>query len=207
MRTGSVAAGMLGLFTFPVMLTFLEPLVFREPLRRWSIVHGLVVLAGIALVVPELSLANAETAGLAWGLLSAVLYAARNLMNRRFVHSDGSLPVMFWQVLVAAVVLSPAWLWPVEANLPADLLWLVVLGVVCTAGAHTLFIASFRHFRVATASIILTLELLYAVLLAIPIFGEWPRWQTWLGGAIMLTTIAHESYRHRSVAPKAADAT
>ena len=198
-RTGSVAVGMLGLFTFPVMLTFLEPLVFREPLKRWSVVHGLVVLAGLALVVPELSLSNAETAGLAWGMLSAALYAVRNLMNRRFVHAHGSMRVMFWQVLVAGVVLSPALLVPSGANWPIDLLWLLVLGVLCTAMAHTMFIASFRHFRVATASIILTLEPLYAAALAIPIFGEWPSWQTCVGGAIILAAIAHESYRHGRV--------
>ena len=206
-RTGSVAVGMLGLFTFPVMLTFLEPLIYRERLRGWSVVHGVVVLGGLALVVPEFSLDHEETVGLAWGLCSAVLYAVRNLINRKLVHAHGAMPVMFWQVLVAAAVLSPA-VWLEPAPPPAmDYLWLLLLGVVCTAGAHTMFVASFRYFPVATASIILTLEPVYATVLAIPVFDEWPRWQTWAGGAIILAAIAHETWRYGEAGAKAADTT
>ncbi|MCC5828544.1 MAG: EamA family transporter [Phycisphaeraceae bacterium] len=195
-RTGSVATGMLGLFTFPVMLTFLEPIFYRERIRGWSILHGVLVLGGIAMVIPEWSLSNTETAGMAWGLLSAVLYACRDLMTRRLIMAHGSIRVMFGQVLVSGVMLAPAWFWSSGVQWPIDWVWLLVLGAICTAIGHTMFIASFRHFRVATASIILTLEPVYAVLLAIPVFGELPRWQTWVGGVIILVAIAHESYRH-----------
>ena len=206
-RVGSVAVGMLGLFTFPVMLTFLEPLVFRERLRGWSILHGLVVLAGLALVVPAFDVAHEETVGLLWGLASAVLYAVRNLVNRRLVHAHGSMPVMFWQVLVAAVVLSPAVLLEPAPPPAIDYLWLAILGVVCTAGGHTMFVASFRFFPVAMASIILTLEPVYATVLAVPIFDEWPRWQTLAGGAIILSAIAHETWQHARARPPAPDTT
>lgn len=195
-RTGSIATGMIGLFTFPVMLTILEPIWYAERISRWSIFHGVVVLAGIVLVVPEFSLSNADTAGMAWGLVSAVLYAVRDLMTRRLIRSHGSMRVMLGQVITAGLVLAPVWFFPTGAQWPIDWVWLFILGAVCTAAGHTMFIASFRYFRVATASIILTLEPVYAVLLAMPIFGEFPPWQTWLGGSIILLAIAHESYRH-----------
>ena len=28
-----------------------------------------------------------------------------------------------------------------------------------------------------------------------PVFGEWPRWETWIGGAVILASVGHESYR------------
>jgi drug/metabolite transporter (DMT)-like permease len=204
-RVGPIAPGLLGLFTFPIMLTFLEPLVFREPIRRSSVINGLATLGGIALVVPSWDIGNDATAGLLWGLASAVLYSVRNLVNRRLIGSHSASRLMFGQLAAGAVLLSPAWLFDAGAAMPLDLVWLVLLGVVCTAVAHSMFVASFGSFRVATASIILTLEPIYAILLAIPVFGEWPPTRTWLGGLVLLAAVAHESYRsgRRSNVPAA----
>ena len=63
---------------------------------------------------------------------------------------------------------------------------LVVLGVVCTALAHTLFIRSLRVLSAHTASIVATLEPVYGIALAFLLLGEMPSARTLAGGALIV---------------------
>jgi drug/metabolite transporter (DMT)-like permease len=55
-----------------------------------------------------------------------------------------------------------------------ELALLVVLGVVCTALAHTLFVASLATVSAHTASVVAALEPVYGIALATALLGEWP---------------------------------
>lgn len=57
-QLSTVALGLLSFSTFPVFVTFLEPLFFRQKLRLENVIIALVVFAGIAVVVPEFKLEN-----------------------------------------------------------------------------------------------------------------------------------------------------
>jgi drug/metabolite transporter (DMT)-like permease len=70
-----------------------------------------------------------------------------------------------------------------------DLALLVVLGVVCTAVSHTLFIQGMRYIRAQTASIISSLEPVYGTVLALVLLGEVPALRTLAGGAVILTAV------------------
>lgn len=106
MQYSSVSVGMIALFTFPVITVLIEP--FFEGIRLvWQdILSALVVFIGIFLIVPEVSLENDVTLGILVGILSAVLYAFRNLCHRKyFSHYSGSL-AMAYQTLVIFFCLS-----------------------------------------------------------------------------------------------------
>ncbi len=45
-QVSTVAIGLLAFSTFPLFVTFLEPLIFKEPLRRYDVVTSLVVVTG-----------------------------------------------------------------------------------------------------------------------------------------------------------------
>jgi drug/metabolite transporter (DMT)-like permease len=70
-----------------------------------------------------------------------------------------------------------------------DLALLVILGVVCTAIAHTLFIQGMRQIRAQTASIISSLEPVYGIVLAFVLLGEVPTSRTLAGGAVILAAV------------------
>ena len=62
-QISSVAVGLVTFSTFPLFVTFMEPLVFKEPLDRRDIATAIVVFAGICLVIPEPDLSNQTTLG------------------------------------------------------------------------------------------------------------------------------------------------
>ena len=83
-QVSSVAIGTITFSTFPLFATFLEPLVYREKLRAFDVATALVMVGGVLVTIPEFSIQNQMTAGIAWGMLSSLSYAVLSLMNRRF---------------------------------------------------------------------------------------------------------------------------
>jgi drug/metabolite transporter (DMT)-like permease len=75
---------------------------------------------------------------------------------------------------------------------------LAVLGVVCTALAHYLFIRSLAFVRAQLASILLALESVYSIVLAIVLLGEVPGIRVVFGGAAILSAVVVATLgRHR----------
>ena len=69
---------------------------------------------------------------------------------------------------------------------PRELVLLIVLGVFCTALAHTLFIHSMRVLSAHTASVVVALEPVYGIALAFVLLGENPGWRTMIGAALIV---------------------
>jgi len=71
---------------------------------------------------------------------------------------------------------------------------LLILGVLCTAVAHTLFIESLAVLRTQTASVISALEPVYGIVLAALLLGEVPNLRTLLGGGLVIGTTVWASW-------------
>ena len=68
----------------------------------------------------------------------------------------------------------------------SDLGLLVILGVIFTAGAHSLFIQALTSIKVHTASVISSLEPIYGIFFAFFLFQETPTFSMLLGGILIL---------------------
>ena len=71
-------------------------------------------------------------------------------------------------------------------NILPDAQSIIVLGVFCTAAAHSLFIKGMRYVKAQTASITHFLEPVYGIILAFFFLREIPSLRTILGGGIVL---------------------
>lgn len=197
-RISTVAMGVLGFATFPLFVTFLEPLVFRERLRLADVLGSLVIVAGLVLVTPDFSLSSGMTRGLLWGVASGFAYALVSLFTRAGVKDCPVLAVTFYQQIFAALVLIPAIL-PWQGNLPPrDLFLLALLGIVFTALSQGLLVASLRHLSARTISIMLGMEPVYGILLAWFILHEAPSPRTLAGGLLICGMVFLTSIRHAS---------
>ena len=188
-QVASVAIGLLGYATFPLFVLVLEQLLLR---RRWTprkIMTALLVIVGLVTIVPEFSLANHTVQGLAWGCVSGFAFALLAVLNRRYVATRKATDIAFWQNLCAALCLLPfAWTspWALGDIGGREIGLLIVLGLVCTALAHTLFIASLRRVSAHTASVVAALEPVYGIVLALVLQGEVPGARTVVGGALIV---------------------
>lgn len=185
-RSSSVAIGTITFSAFPLFLTFLEPLVFHEPLRLRSVATALVMLLGVGITVPAFSLENQITIGILWGLVSALSYAVMSLSNRYLSCRYAARTICLYEQGMAAVVLLPAVCLSQGSWTPRDFVGIAVLGLVCTALAHSLYVAAQRHVKAQTAGIISGMETVYGILFALLFLGEIPAPRELVGGAVIL---------------------
>jgi drug/metabolite transporter (DMT)-like permease len=188
-RTSSVAIALLSYSSFPVFVTLVEPIIFREPRRRVDAVTAILVLVGLAVLTPNFDPNDAATVGVAWGVLSGISFAAVILMNRYFAADLPPVTIAAGQNLFAALAmltLLPLYYEPLAIR---DWLLLVLLGVVFTALAHFLFIQSLVNIRVQLASIVSAMESIYGGLFAWMLLGEQPSLRTLCGGALILVAV------------------
>ncbi len=189
-QVSSVAVGLLTFSCFPIVTTFLEPLFFNTKLSRADVTSAALVSLGLYLVVPEFSFENDTTQGVVWGLSSGISFSLLQIGNKKMVLKSSALGVSLGQSFYASLALVPFTdLGFLGEASPRDLFLLVILGVVFTALAHTLFICGLRHIRAQQASVISALEPVYGILLAALVLGSYPDQRTLLGGAIILSTV------------------
>lgn len=185
-QTCGVALALITFSTFPIFVAFLEPLFFREKLRMADVVLAVVALAGIVVLTPSFELRDQATQGVLWGIASGLTFALLSLLNRKYVRQHSSITIALYQDGFAALALLPFVVrdWPTFTI--RDVLLLAVLGVLCTAVAHSLFIASLHRVRARTASMITCLEPVYGAALAALILGDIPTVRTVVGGSVVL---------------------
>ena len=196
-QVSSVAVGLLAYSSFPVFTAFLEPLLARERWDPASLVFALLCVLGIGLIVPGFDLSNAVVRGVLWGLAAGLSFAFLSVLNRRLASRHASVAVAFYQDLFAVLFLLPA---VIRSGLPfsgRDWALVAVLGVFCTAAAHTLFIEGMKGVGARTASVLSSLEPVYGILLALVFLKEYPSLRTVSGGVIVLAAAAAATVRAR----------
>jgi drug/metabolite transporter (DMT)-like permease len=197
-QISTVAVGLLTFSSFPVFVTFLEPYFFKERMRLFDVLTAFLVFGGLILVVPSFDFADHITRGAFWGTLSGLTFAFLSLLNRRYVRVYSPSTVAFCQNAFAALLLSPFFLKELPSFETGQILLLALLGVLCTALAHALFIRSLRNLRAQLASITAALEPVYGVMFAVLLLGEIPRARTVLGGCIIVGTTVLASLKPKS---------
>ncbi|TVQ05758.1 MAG: DMT family transporter [Leptolyngbya sp. DLM2.Bin27] len=193
-QLATVAIGLLTFSSFPVFVTLLEPLLFKTPWRWRDGAIALLVVVGVALVIPDYRLGSATTLGAFWGLLSGLSFALLQLLNRGYRQRYSAMAIAFYQNLFAWVSLLAIAPLASLALSPREIGLLLILGILCTAVAHTLFIESLAVLRTQTASVISALEPVYGIGLAVLLLGEVPNLRTLLGGALIVGTTVWASW-------------
>ena len=194
-QVSTVAIGLLSFSSYPLFTTFLEPLFFREQLRRRNVLAVLLVICGLALMATSNNddsnaiISGSVVQGVLWGLVSGLGFAVLTLLNRGHVRNHSPLLLTCWQNGIAALVILP-WSWSESWDLSGkDWGLLFILGVVCTVGGHTLLINGLRHVRAQVVSLLLAgMEPVFAILFALFLLGETPSGQTLLGGVLIIGT-------------------
>jgi len=196
-KISTVAIGLLTFSTFPVFVTLLEPLLFRERLRLFDIGTSLLVLAGLAIVLPKWDFHHQLTQGAFFGTLSGLTFAVLLLLNRKYVQVHAPLVIALFQNGFAALFVFP---WAVQqlSGLTVNgILLLIILGIFCTALPQVLAIMSLKNLKAQLASLVICLEPIYGVVYAIVFLAEYPEYKTLLGGSIVIGTSGVAMLRKR----------
>ena len=205
MQISTVAVGMLALFSFPMLTVLIEPLFSRVRLHRGDIIAavilflGLLIMAGSKLLEPQSNLLQ----GIAWGVFSAVLFVLRNLSQKYHFAHISSDRLMLHQLIAIFIMLLP--FLDVEASLSMDYkswIAMLVLGVLTTAVAHTIVVASYKKLPAKTVAMLSCLQPPIGAVLAWWLLGEVLSLNIIIGGGLILSVALYESVQQAQRASK-----
>jgi drug/metabolite transporter (DMT)-like permease len=196
MRSASVAIGMLTLYTYPMMVIFIEPLFTKKKIAKVDIAMGLIAFMGLIIIVCD-HLAtpnNPILIGAVCGVVSALAFALRNIYQKYRCPSIPSDTLILHQVLIIALMFIGF----IDINAVAALtaehwFYLVLLGALTTALAHTLLVKSYKHFAAKTVAMISCSQPVFGSLFAWWVLNEAISLNTVIGGSIILAVAVYES--------------
>ena len=194
-QVSSVAIGTITFSTFPLFLTFLEPIICHEKLSVRSIVSAIILVVGVVITIPEFSMENQVTIGIVWGMLSSLTYAIITLANRYFSGKYQGRIISLYEQGTAAIVLLPTLFFVKTTWRTQDILGVALIGCICTAFAYSLYISAQKKVKAQTAGLISGMETVYGILYAFILLSEIPTLREIIGGAVILSVGLYSSLK------------
>lgn len=192
-QVSNIAVGLLSFSSFTLFTSLLEPLMLKIKHSPKEVLLSIISMIGIYIIVPEFNLDNNITIGVLWGLLSGLTFALLSILNKKFVSDYSSREVALNQDFFAALFLLP-FFWFEEFTLSNETLaYLLLLGLVFTALAHSLFIEGMKTVKANIASLIACLEPVYGILFAFLMMNEIPSSNEMIGGVIIILVSVYAS--------------
>ena len=197
LKLSNVALGMLSLYTFPVITSLLEPVFMKTKFNPIHLVLGIIVLVGLYILTPEFNLESSMMQGVLFGLFSALCYAIRILILKQHVENYRGSMLMFYQTFVISIVLLPVMFFMDLSGFQSQYPFLLLLALLTTAIGHSLMVHSLKFFSASAATIISSVQPIFGIILAFFFLGEIPHINTYIGGALILSTVVIESIRSK----------
>lgn len=204
-KASTVSLALVCFSTTAMFTALIEPAVFRRPVRGYEVVFGALVVLGLYFIV---RVETGHALGAAYAVLAAALASLFTVLNARFVRRIDPRTISFYELaggicgLSIYLGASGGFHTGHFALAPADVLYLLILGLVCTAFAFVSAVNIMRVLSPFTVSLTVNLEPVYGILLALLIFGEEERMtpQFYAGAALILTTVFANAWIKRRAA-------
>jgi drug/metabolite transporter (DMT)-like permease len=187
-KLSSVAVAVLMVYTAPIVIALIAPLLLPETRSRVALVALLPAAAGLGLVaLGGEGGRHVRPLALAAGLAAAVSYAFLIVFTKQLAMRAPVLAVNFWVSSSAAVAIAPLLFLaervvPTKTELPA----LAALGVIFTALSGYLYVSLLRRVTAQAVGILSYIEPVSAALLAWALLNEQLTRQLILGGALVI---------------------
>jgi drug/metabolite transporter (DMT)-like permease len=186
----SVSIAVLLLYTAPVYVTVLSPLLLKERATKKGLIALLLSIAGILFIVgPEKPDFSLQSIGIIAGIISGIAYGFQ-IMTSKFISPtySGSTQA-FWSFLVAALVLLPSGLVPMDV-FSSNVIFLILLAIFPTILAVSFYFNGLAKVRASNASILGLIEPVSAIVLSVLILNERLAFPEVIGGAFILAGAA-----------------
>lgn len=180
--------------SYPLLIAALSGPLLGEKVgwRRWSAIG--VGFVGV-LIILQPGMAVFDPAAVI-PLLAAAMFAVYGLLTRFVARRDTSATSFFWTGVTGSLAMTLAGIWFWEPMLPRDWLYMAALCITGVTG-HWLLI---RCYEVAEASAVQPfayLQLVFAAIIGISIFGETVRTNVAIGAALIVAAGLFTFWRER----------
>tara|TARA_R110002167_G_scaffold121454_3_gene299693 strand:- start:162 stop:1022 length:861 start_codon:yes stop_codon:yes gene_type:complete len=187
-------------FIAPIFTTIGAWLFLGEALRFRRIAAVLIGFAGTLVILrPGVQIIDI---GAVAQLIAAPLFAGSILISKKLTQTDSSPVIVAYLSIFVTLTLLPGALYVWRTPTLEEMGFLVLVALVATLG-HLTMTQAFRHAEIAAIQPVSFIQLVWAALLGLYVFGEEPDLWTVIGGAIIVgsaTYIAHRESRLKSPA-------
>lgn len=193
-KVSNVSVALVTMSTGAFFTSLIEPLFFRRRIKAIEIILGLLVVAGLYIIF---NFESQYSLGIMYALISSSLSALFAVLNGLFIKRHDADVISFYQLFFGAVFITIFLL--IQGGFSdeffslvlSDWVYLVILGSVCTAYAFIVSVKVMKYISPYTVMLTINLEPVYAIILALIIFGEKEQMnpQFYLGAFIVLFVV------------------
>lgn len=195
LKLSNVGLGMLSLYTFPVIIALLEPIILKVKFQPIHVLFGVLILVGLYILTPEFDIESTQVKGILFGVFSAFCYAFRILILKKHATNYDGTVLMLYQVIIISILLFPTLFFMDVSGVKTQWPFILILAILTTAVGHSMMLHSLKFFSASTTSIISSLQPIFGIIMAIFFLNEIPTLNTFIGGFLILFTVVIESYR------------
>lgn len=183
LKTEPLANVFAGFFVGPVVSYFLSALLLRERITALRTCLLLVSFAGVLLVVrPGFGM----TTGMGFAMLAGCFHGSYLVATRWLAGGFRPRFLLFSQLLIGAVLLSPFALAPIP-DMTLSHLGLITISALGSAGGNLLLVLVNRNTPAGVVAPLIYSQLLAAMVIGWLVFGQWPDGLSLIGLVIIMT--------------------
>jgi len=174
-KVSNVSVALVTMSTGAFFTSFIEPFFFKRKIRIIEIFLGAMVIGGLYIIF---SFESQYTLGIIYALISSFLSALFAVLNGLYIKDYDANVISFYQLFFGStfitlfLLITGAFTLEFFLLKSTDWLYLIILSSVCTAYAFIASVKVMRHITPYTVMLTINLEPVYAIILALFIFGE-----------------------------------
>jgi len=193
-KVSKISVTLVALSSITLFTGILDPLFNRRKIFWLDILVGLFIMSGIVLIF---KFESQYSLGTILGLGAAFLASLFTIFNSWEAKKNNTVMISFYELAGGFVFLSLYLFFHHDINLAnlkldrSDLVYLMILGIICTAFAYVMAFTVMRTLSPFTVNLITSLEPVYGILLAFLIFGKSETLKPgfYIGGFIILASV------------------
>lgn len=193
-KVSTVSIALVTMSTGALFTSLIEPIFYKRKIKSIELVLGLLVVIGLYIIF---NFESQYTLGIIIALISALLASTFAVLNGLAVRTHDPNVISFYQLLFGAGFISVYLVFTGGfdaqffelSNL--DWFYMLILSSICTAFAFIVSVKVMKFLSPYTVMLTLNLEPVYAIVLALIIFGEKEQMKPgfYLGGTIVIFVV------------------
>ncbi len=204
-KLANASTALITFATISFFTAWIEPWITGRKRERHEMIFGLVVIPGILLIAGKAE--GQILVGVILGILAAFLVAIIASLEKKWITEIDPEHMTFIQLtgawLTMCVWLGGEWLYQgIDSFMPIgyDLLYLLILGLVCTCVAWVLSTRAIRTVTAFDQMMVINLEPVYGIIMALTLLNDRHELNPsfYIGAAIILASVLiHPFWQYR----------
>lgn len=174
-KVSTISVALVSLSSTALFTGFIDPMVNGKKISVLDILIALVIIIGIAIIF---SFETQYTTGILFGLASAFLASVFTIMNSKQIQNRNAVIISAYEMaggflFLTIYLLGTSGTAVLSTAIPvSDLIYLLLLGTICTAFAYVLGVMVMKTLSPYTVVLTTNLEPVYGILMAFFFFGD-----------------------------------